>query len=51
MIDLSLLELDLTSQIVLVKSGQIDASDIVDQQLAWINKINPSINRVYFRYA
>ncbi|OFA29897.1 amidase [Glaciecola punicea] len=42
--DLSLLELDLTAHISLVKSGKISASEIVAQQLAWIEKTNPAIN-------
>jgi Asp-tRNA(Asn)/Glu-tRNA(Gln) amidotransferase A subunit family amidase len=44
MIDLTLLAHDLTTHISLVKSGQIKASEIVAQQLAWIKKINPEIN-------
>lgn len=44
MIDLTLLAQDLTGQIELVRSKKLSAQEINQQQLALIEKINPTIN-------
>ena len=42
--DIDLLSCDLTAQIAAVNSGDISASELNQQQLALIEKLNPSIN-------
>lgn len=44
MIDITILQQDLTAQLALVKAKQVSAQEINQQQMALINKLNPTIN-------